>query len=89
KNTPPDMVILDVRDSGAAGIIPGAVNIPMGQLAARLADLSKDKEYITYCNTGILAGIALQTLQDNGFRARYLDAVVQIAPDGSFEVTEK
>ncbi len=89
KSKPADKVILDVRDSGAEGAIPGAINIPQAQLAAKLAELSKDKEYIIHCNTGILAGMALKTLQDNGYQARYLDAVVQVSPDGSFEITDK
>jgi rhodanese-related sulfurtransferase len=79
---PPDKVILDVRDSGAEGTIPGAINIP-------LAELPKDKEYIIHCNTGIMAGMALKTLQDNGYQARYLDAVVQVSPNGSFDIAEK
>lgn len=86
---PSDKVILDVRDSGAEGLIPGAVNIPEGQLAARLGEISKDKEYIIHCNTGILAGMALKILQDHDYQARYLDAVVQVGPDHSFDITEK
>ena len=86
---PADKVILDVRDSGAEGTIPGALNIPLGQLADSLGELPKDKEYIVHCNTGIMAGMALKTLQDNGYQARYLDAVVQVSPDGSFEISEK
>ncbi len=86
---PSDKVILDVRDSGAEGTIPGAISIPLAQLPDKLADLPKDKEYIIHCNTGIMAGMALKTLQDNGYQARYLDAVVQISPNGSVDVTEK
>lgn len=86
---PADKVILDVRDSGSEGTIPGAINIPLGQLSAKLGELPKDKEYIVHCNTGIMAGMALKTLQDNGYQARYLDAVVQVSPDGSFEISEK
>jgi rhodanese-related sulfurtransferase len=86
---PSDKVILDVRDSGAEGTIPGAINIPLAQLADRLGELPKDKEYIIHCNTGIMAGMALKTLQDNGYQARYLDAVVQVSPNGSFDVAEK
>jgi rhodanese-related sulfurtransferase len=86
---PSGKVILDVRDSGAEGTIPGAVSIPQAQLAGSLGELPKDKEYIIHCNTGILAGMSLKTMQDNGYQARYLDAVVQVSPDGSFEVTAK
>ena len=85
---PADMVILDVRDSGVA-TIPGAVNIPQAELADRLAELPKDKEVIVHCNTGIMANMALKTLKDNGFKARYVDAVVQVSDDGSFEVSSK
>jgi rhodanese-related sulfurtransferase len=86
---PADKVILDVRDSSSEGIIPGAVIIPQAQLADKLGELPKDKEYIIHCNTGILASMALKTLQDNGYKARYLDAVVQVGPDGSFDISEK
>ena len=85
---PADKVILDVRDSGVA-TIPGAVNIPQAELADRLAELPKDKEIIIHCNTGIMANMALKTLQDNGYKARYVDAVVQVSDDGSFDVSSK
>jgi rhodanese-related sulfurtransferase len=85
---PADKLILDVRDSGVA-TIPGAVNIPQSELAGRLAELPKDKKIIVHCNTGILANMALKTLKDNGYKVRYLDAVVQVSSDGSFMVSSK
>ena len=87
-DTPADKVILDVRDSGVA-TIPGAVNIPQAELADRLAELPKDKEIIVHCNTGIMANMALKTLTDNGYKARYVDAVVQVGDDGSIDVAAK
>ena len=84
---PADKLILDVRDADAAGQIPGSLNIPQAQLADRLAEVPKDKEIIIHCNTGIMASMSIKTLQDNGYQVRYLDAVVQVAPDGSFEIT--
>jgi hypothetical protein len=44
-------VFLDVRDadSYASGHIPGALNIPLADLAARSGELSASKWIITYC----------------------------------------
>ena len=44
-------VFLDVRDAGnyAASHIPGAINIPLAELADRLGELAKDAWIITYC----------------------------------------
>jgi hypothetical protein len=36
-----------------------------------------------------MASMAIKTLQDNGYQARYLDAVVQVSPDGSYAITDK
>jgi rhodanese-related sulfurtransferase len=87
--TPADKVILDVRDAGMDGYIPGAIHIPQSEVAERLAEIPRDKEIIVHCNTGILASMCLKTLKDQGYKARYLDAVVQVGPNGSFAVTEK
>jgi rhodanese-related sulfurtransferase len=86
---PADKVILDVRDGATDGIIPGAMTIPHSQLQKRMAELPRDRELIVHCNTGILAGMAVKTLRENGYRARYLDAVVQVAANGDFGVDEK
>ena len=88
-DTPSDKLILDVRDGGMEGHIAGDLDIPQAQLADRLAEIPKDKEIIIHCNTGVLASMSIKTLKDNGFQARYLNAVVQISPDGSLEITEK
>ena len=44
-------VVLDVRDAGsfAASHMPGAINIPTGELSSRLGELDKSEWIITYC----------------------------------------
>ena len=86
---PANIIILDVRDAGMDGHIPGDLDIPQEQLNARLGEVPKDKEIIVHCNTGILASMAFDTLKENGYNARYVDAVVQIAADGKLEVSPK
>jgi 3-mercaptopyruvate sulfurtransferase SseA len=46
-----DAVFLDVRDPSAfeAGRIPGSVNIPLGELETRFAELDPNQWIITYC----------------------------------------
>jgi len=88
---PEDKVILDVRnsDTTAQGAIAGAVTIPLDELEARMNELPKDKELIIHCNTGIMAGMAQKNLDEKGYRSRILNAVVQVASDGTYEVSEK
>jgi rhodanese-related sulfurtransferase len=45
-------LVLDVRgpDEYAAGHVAGALNIPLDQLRARLGELPRDREVVTYCN---------------------------------------
>lgn len=88
---PEDKVILDVRnsDTTAQGTIEGAVTIPLDELEARIAELPMDKEIVIHCNTGIMAGMAQKTLEEKGYKSRILNAVVQVASDGTYEVSEK
>lgn len=46
--------IVDVREPAetAAGMIPGAVNIPLGQLTSRLGELETGRPVITVCAAG-------------------------------------
>jgi phage shock protein E len=63
--------ILDVRtpEEYAAGHLPGAVNVPHDQLAARLPQLDLDptKEVVVHCERGGRATAAEQVLDDAGF----------------------
>jgi len=61
--------VLDVRtpEEFAAGHVPGAVNISHEQLAARLAEVPKDKDVVLYCRSGKRAGMAADVLRANGY----------------------
>jgi rhodanese-related sulfurtransferase len=85
---PADKLVLDVRDADEVmgGILPGAVHIPMGELAKRMSELPKGKEIIIYCTTGIRAMMAHDALEKQGYKSRYLNEVIQVAEDGSYEI---
>lgn len=61
--------VLDVRspEEFVTGYVPGAVNIPHDQIAARLAEVPKDKDVVLYCRSGKRAGVAAQVLAQNGY----------------------
>ena len=61
--------LIDVRepDEYAAGHIPGITLIPMGEVAARLAELPRDKEIIVTCRTGNRSGQVADLLREQGF----------------------
>jgi rhodanese-related sulfurtransferase len=82
--------VLDVREPPVDGTLPGALAIPESQLAARAAEVPSDRDVVIHCNTGILAKKAYDLLAARGHaRARYLNAVIVIGANGSYEVTEK
>ncbi len=68
-NTAP--VILDVRtpDEYAAGHIPGAINIDYRELPERSLELQpmRDRDIVVYCERGVRARVAEETLQGAGF----------------------
>jgi rhodanese-related sulfurtransferase len=67
-----DAVILDVREPGeyAAGHLPNAKHIPLGQLASRVKELEKFKErpIVITCASGSRSGSALSLLKKSGFK---------------------
>ncbi len=68
---PDDAVILDVREAEeyALGSIPGAINIPLGTLRSRLAELDRTKLIVTFCQVGLRGYLAERILKQHGFRA--------------------
>lgn len=65
----PDLQIVDVRNPGevAAGIIPNAISIPVGQLPSRLDELDAAKPTVVYCAGGYRSSVAASLLRRNGF----------------------
>jgi rhodanese-related sulfurtransferase len=50
--------------------VPGAINIPMGELRSRLNELPCDREIYIICRSGQRAYYATRILLQNGFKAR-------------------
>ncbi len=69
-----DAFLLDVREPVELTVegVPGAVNIPMGQLRSRLDELPRDREIQVICRSGQRAYTATRCLRQNGFDARVL-----------------
>lgn len=71
-----DVVVLDVRprEEYQAGHIPGAVSIPVEELADKLGDIPADQEVVAYCRGAycVLAHDAVRLLTAHGRTARRL-----------------
>ena len=71
------VTVLDVRppDEFALGHLPGAVNIPLRELAARLAELDPALEIVAYCRGAycVLSFEAVAALRARGFKVRRLE----------------
>jgi hydroxyacylglutathione hydrolase len=64
-----DLQIVDVRNPGevAAGTIPDAIAIPVGELQSRLGELDPTKPTVVYCAGGYRSSVAASLLRQNGF----------------------
>lgn len=61
--------VVDVRTSGEyqLGHIPGAINVPVTEIAQTAASWDRAKTYVVYCATGARSAEAVATMQLMGF----------------------
>lgn len=76
------VLVLDVRpaEEYAAGHIPGALSIPVEELADRIAELPAETEVVAYCRGAycVLAHDAVRLLRERGHRAvRLTDGMLE------------
>jgi len=66
--------LLDVREPVELAVerVAGAVNIPLGQLRARLDELPRDREILVLCRSAQRGYYATRILVQSGFKARNL-----------------
>jgi len=66
-----EVQVLDVREpdefNGPLGHIPGAILIPLGDLAGRAGELSHDRPIVAVCRAGSRSAQAISILKQNGF----------------------
>jgi hydroxyacylglutathione hydrolase len=77
-----DPRLLDVRDPNEVrddGQVPGAIEIPLGELVARLDEVPRGEPVTVLCKSGARASIAASVLDAAGFDVRLIG--VGGAPD--------
>ena len=64
-----EMIVLDVREAAErnGGCLNPSVNIPLGQLPARMDELSRDRMLFVHCKGGYRSSAATSLLQRRGF----------------------
>ncbi len=68
-------VLIDLRNPPELrqeGEIPGALHIPLPELRGRLAELDREKRYVSFCTAGLRSYIAHRILVQHGFISRSL-----------------
>ncbi len=72
-----EAILIDVRprEEYVAGHLPGALSVPLDELASRLKELAKQREVVAYCRGPycMLSAEAVRLLSRRGYRARRLE----------------
>ena len=72
-DTPPQVLDVRTAEEFAQGHLPSATLIPHDELAARLAELDRDRPVLVYCRSGRRATDAEKVLAANGFDVRQIE----------------
>ncbi len=74
REIPEGAFLLDVREPAefAAGTLPGAANIPLGQLRGRLGEVPRGRPTVVFCKVGQRGYFAERILAQRGFDVRNL-----------------
>ncbi len=69
--------LVDVRTEGefTRGHADGALNVPLGDLRQRLAEIPKDRPVVTYCMAGARSGRAAALLAAEGYEVHDLGSL--------------
>jgi NADPH-dependent 2,4-dienoyl-CoA reductase/sulfur reductase-like enzyme/rhodanese-related sulfurtransferase len=68
-------ILIDLRNTDeldTAGVIQGALHIPLNQLRKKLPELVKEKDYILFCAQGLRSYVGHRVLAQNGLRSKSL-----------------
>ncbi|HJW86974.1 MAG TPA: FAD-dependent oxidoreductase [Candidatus Brocadiaceae bacterium] len=79
RNRGDNFILLDVRSETEfkSGHIKGSLHIPLDTLAARVNELDRTREIITYCRAGLRASHAYRILKNAGFeKVKYMDGSI-------------
>lgn len=70
--------LLDVRNPPELAVesVPGALNIPLPQLRARLGELPRDCDILVFCRSAQRSYYATRILLQNGFKARNISGAM-------------
>ena len=88
---PANVMIVDARTAAEskAGMLAGAKQISAEDIKDRLAEIPKDKLVVFYCNTGVLAEVAYNTLKDFGYtNVKFLNAKLTFENNGSYKISQ-
>ena len=83
-------LLIDVRepDEWAGGHVAGALHIPLGALAARLAEVPPDRAVLLLCRSGNRSGRATALLRERGYaRAANVEGGIIAWQGAGFPVT--